>query len=186
MVRRRSQALRRMTAGGRRPVPPTRSVLGWAVAGVALIGLAVIVGRPSGEQQTFGGASSAAPIASHDIVFGTGLDSGTNEPRGITRRFGADDTFAYAVTLPDPPGVAEVLVEVVRVEGGEETVVQEASVLEVQPHQLTIGFQLPADRLLAAWGPGDYEMRIYLAADEPATARGRFALVETPESDGTE
>jgi hypothetical protein len=45
-----------------------------------------------------------------------------------------------------------------------------------------IGFTVPAENLVAAWGPGVYVMRIQLEPDGPPIAEGRFTLVEAASS----
>jgi hypothetical protein len=89
------------------------------------------------------------------------------------------DPFAYSVELAAAPGVDQVLVEIVRFEGGVETVVQEPDEQGIVASSRIIAFTVPTTRLLDAWGPGSYEMRIYLADPDPV-ARGHFTLVETP------
>jgi hypothetical protein len=178
MVRRRTQARPRGTASpGRRRVGP---IIGWAVAVIALVALAIVVGRPSTESGVEAARSTPTPEAALSIVFGTGLHSGTNVASPAETRFRSGDPFAYSVTLDHPPGTDTIQVQVFRLESPAPVEVQAPSDERILPDPLTFGFQLPTDRLLTAWGPGDYEMRIYLDGLSAPTAVGRFTLLASP------
>ena len=181
MGRRRSHATRLQAAlrtGS--AAPQTRTILSWAAAVLLLVALAFIVGRPSTETGVLSGTPSPSSPAPLPIVFGTGLDAATNVAIAPTDRFLPGDPFAYSVTLPAAPGTDTILVEVTRVVAGVPTVVQEPSVQKILPEAPTFAFQVLTDDLLAAWGPGDYEMRIFFAAGEPPFAAGTFTLVQPP------
>lgn len=177
MIRRRTQA--RSGARTRRPMPrPSGRVLGWAAAAVTLVGLALVVGRPAADQEVLGGAGgSPSPSGPIPITFGAAVDAETLVVAGETARFGAGDAFAYAVALPGATPTGSLLVEVVRLDGDEPTVVQEPLEEPLPAGGAGLAVSLPAERLLAAWGPGHYEMRIYLPSGGGVVASGRFTLV---------
>jgi len=123
-------------------------------------------------------AEQPTPLA---IVFGTGLNPDTNVAVNPTQRFRPGDPFAYSVTLPSPPAVERVLVEITRFGTDGAEVVQAAAAQGILPQPRTFAFQVRTDDLLAAWGAGDFEMRIFLAAGEEPVAVGRFTLLDAPE-----
>lgn len=181
MARRRSHANRLQAAlrtGS--AAPQTRTILSWGAAVLLLVALAFIVGRPNAESGVLAGTPSPTAASPLPIVFGTALDAETNVAIDRTDRFLAGDPFAYSVTLAAPPGTDTILVEVARVVAGVRTVVQVPSVQEIVPEAPTFAVQVLTDDLLAAWGPGDYEMRIFLDAAAPPIAVGTFTLVQAP------
>lgn len=159
-----------------------RTALSWAAAGVLLVALAFIVGRPAAEGGVLGGTPPPAGTPPLEIAFGNGLDPATNVAIDTTQRFRPGDPFAYSVTLAEAPTTDTILVEVARLAGDERTVVQEPSVQKILPEVPTFAFKVSTDDLLLAWGPGDYEMRIFSDAAEPPFAVGRFTLVGPPPS----
>jgi len=184
---RRSQArpsqARPMAAERRRgPGPRARTWLGWAAAAVGVVVVAFLVGRAGSEAglpSPRPSPSAAGPLA---ITFGTALDPASGEATHPTERFRAGDPIAYSVRLPAATGVATILVEIARLEGTQETVVQEPSTQGIDASSKVIGFTfaVPTSEVLNAWGPGDYVMRIYLPGGIDPIATGRFTLVETP------
>jgi hypothetical protein len=157
-----------------------RTAVSWVAAGVLLVALAFIVGRPAAESSVLGGTpppSATPPLA---IAFGNGLDPATNVAIDATQRFRSGDPFAYSVTLAAAPATDTILVEVARLAGAQRTVVQEPSVQKILPEVRTFAFKVSTDDLLAAWGAGDYEMRIFFDAAEPPFAVGHFTLIEPP------
>jgi hypothetical protein len=118
----------------------------------------------------------AAPLP---IAFGTALDPVSGQATQLTDRFRTGDPFAYSVQLAAAPGLSAIEVEIVRLEGTVERVVQEPDDQGIVPTSRVIAFTVQTTDLLAAWGPGSYEMRIYLAGADPI-AVGRFTLVDTP------
>lgn len=120
---------------------------------------------------------SAAPLT---VTFGTTLDPVTGEATNATDRFRAGDTVAYSVRLPAAPGIAKILVEIIRLDGETETVAQRPSNQGIVKTSPVIAFTVPASTLLGAWGPGEYVMRMYLPDAQDVFATGRFTLVETP------
>jgi hypothetical protein len=185
MTRRRSQAHRLQAAVRRRAVAPrTRTALSWAVAALLLVALAFIVGRPGAEGGILSGTPSPTATPPLSIIFGSGLDPETNVAVNPTQRFRPGDPFAYSVTLAAAPGTDTILVEVARVVAGVRTVVQEPSVQGILPEARTFAFEVQTDDLLAAWGAGDYEMRIFIDPAESAIAVGSFTLVDAPAPSG--
>lgn len=171
MLRGSSQA----RPGGRRPTRRYAPLLGWLAAAVVLAALAFIVGRPSGEQDR----NPATPAPSDgpvEIEFGSGLDSASGKVTDPTRRFGPGATFAYSVTLPVAFEADAALVKVVRLDEGRSEV-QAPTAEPIDATGRTFGVTFPADRVLDAWGPGEYEMTITLRAGGPIVARGRFVLL---------
>jgi hypothetical protein len=181
MARGRSQARRLQAArrSARRSLQGP-ALLGWVAAGAILIALAFVVGGPAAEQGVLGGTPSPSPSAVLPIRFGQGLHPETNRAVQRTRRFRSGDPFAYSVTLPRPPATTEIKVEVIRLEAGGRVVVQEPSLQRILPRARTFGFEVRTDDLLAAWGAGDYEMRIFLGESVEPLAIGLFTLIGTP------
>jgi hypothetical protein len=180
MATRRSQAQRLQAArrSARRSLQNS-TLWGWLAAGALLVALAFVVGRPGVEQGVQGGTpspSQAPPLAIH---FGQALDPDTNRAIRRTRRFRSGDRFAYSVTLARPPGTAEILVEIRRLQG-EAAIVQPRSIQHILPNVRTFAFAVEADDLLTAWGPGSYEMRIFMGDGDAPLAVGRFVLIAPP------
>ena len=181
---RRSRSQARPMAAERRggPGPRARTWLGWA-AGILGVGLVVfLIGRAGSEAELPSPTplpSAAGPLT---ITFGTALDAASGEAVDPTDRFRATDPIAYSVRLAAAPGVATILVEIVRLEGELETVVQEPSTqgIDATSRVIAFTFAVPTSEVIEAWGPGDYEMRIYLPGGADPIAAGRFTLVETP------
>ncbi|HEX7173581.1 MAG TPA: hypothetical protein VF365_13360 [Candidatus Limnocylindria bacterium] len=165
--------------------PRERRLLGWIVAAVIVIGIAIVVG-------ILGGNADGSPVDPDDstppsaasalaIAFGTELDQATWQVAAGagTDRFVEGDLFAYSVpptaTLP-----ATVHVEVVRTGGGAEEVVQPASPDGDQPMPAgrpAIAFSVPAANLFRDFGPGEYRMRIFADPAAEPLAEGSFILV---------
>ena len=141
--------------------------------------MAFLVGRAGSEVGLISPSPSPSVASTLPIAFGTALDPVSGKAIQLTDRFRAGDPFAYSVELTAAPGVEQILVEIVRFEGGSETVVQQPDEQGIDASSRIIAFSVPTATLLDAWGPGSYEMRIYLAGGGPV-ARGTFTLVETP------
>jgi hypothetical protein len=191
MATRRSQArryqaaarsTRRSLRAARRSARPLQSnpLVGWLVAGALLVALAFIVGGPAAEQGLLGGRSSPTPSApaSIPIRFGLAVDPESNRAIQRVGRFGAGQPFAYSVTLPAPPTTSTVFVEVERLSGPAPRIVQERTEQQIIAGRRTFALVLRTDDLLAAWGAGRFEMRIFLGQDRAPVASGRFRLVE--------
>ena len=173
-TRRSLQAARRST---RRSVQ-TNPLIGWLVAAALLVALAFVVGGPAAEQGLLGSQSSPTPTASGalPIRFGLALDPDTQRAVQRTRSYAPGQTFAYSVTLAQPPATSDIFVEVERI-SGRPRVVQERSIQHITAGRRTFSFSVPTDDLLAAWGPGRFEMRIYLGRADVPIAMGRFRLI---------
>jgi hypothetical protein len=181
MARRRSHASRLQAAlRTGRVTPRARTVLSWTAAILLLGALAFVVGRPSTESGILTGTPSPTDPPPLPIMFGLSLDPATNVAAEQTTRFRAGDQFAYSVSLAAAPGRDRILVEVARVVAGVRTVVQEPSVQKILPEAPTFAFEVRTDDLLAAWGPGDYQMRIFWEAAAPPFAAGAFTLIDSP------
>ena len=176
-TRRSLQAARRST---RRSLQ-TNPLIGWLVAGGLLVVLALIVGGPAAEQGLLGSRASPTPSASSTlpIRFGLALDPDRNRAVQRARSFHAGQPFAYSVTLARPAASSDIYVEVERV-SGEPRIVQERSIQHITPGRRTFAFTVPTDDLLAAWGAGRFEMRIYERQSGAPIATGRFRLVAAP------
>jgi hypothetical protein len=158
--------------------PRAGTWLGWGAALAAVLVVAFIVGRAGPEAGLSSPTPSPTP-APMTIAFGTALDAASGEAINPTERFRAGDPIAYSVGLAAPPGVDSILVEIVRLEGDAETVVQRPSRQGIVASSSLIAFKfaVPTSDLLTAWGPGDYAMRIYLPNAAAPFATGRFTLV---------
>jgi hypothetical protein len=129
---------------------------------------------------------SVAPSASETaalpgtVVFGTMLD-GNRQVTDPTETFTPGMTFAHSITNNAPFGAATLGEQVVRLneDGTEaaEIVAAAANQLSVDPASTTAGFVAgDAANFVRSWGPGLYEMRIYIG--ETLIARGQFRLAE--------
>jgi len=166
--------------------PRERRILGWVAAIVIVIGIAIVVGvlggNADGDPVDPDGSAAPSTASPFAIAFGTELDEATWQVAAGagTNRFIESDLFAYAV----PPTVtvpATVYVEVVRTGGGVEEVVQAANPDEgdqtVPAGRPAVAFSVPAANLFAAFGPGEYRMRIYVDPEAEPLAEGTFILV---------
>ena len=174
-TRRSLQAARRST----RQSLQTNPLAGWLVAGALLVALAFIVGGPAAEQGLLGDRSSPTPStgAAIAIRFGLALDPDTNRAVQRVRQFTAGQPFVYSVTLPEPPTTSTIFVEVERLSGQAPRIVQERALQHITAGSRTFALTLRTDDLLAAWGAGRFEMRIFLGGERAAIATGRFRLV---------
>ena len=159
---------------------------GWLVAALFIIGIAVVVGLlgdPGDEGEVGGGSPSASAGAGHTIDFGTALDPATGQVADDARtdRFAAGYTFVYSVppSATIPPAV---YVEVVRTSSPEPETAQAPVDAQSLPNPEVIAFTVPADDLLAVFGPGDYVMRIYADPQSQPIAEGTFYLIGSEES----
>lgn len=171
------------TEGGRRTItttPRMRTIVGWLAAIGIVIIAAFFVGRlGSPEAPAASPQGSDAPSTPQPIAFGTGLDAATGEVATDLRiaRFAAGDLFAYSAERPGA-AIEEVFVEVIRVGDGDPAPVQTPAVQALDPaYPETIAFDVPADALIAAFGPGTFVMRIYLDPAGEPIAEGQFELV---------
>jgi hypothetical protein len=181
MATRRSQAQRLQAArrSARRSLQNS-TLWGWLAAAVLLVALAFVVGGPAAEQGVLSGTPSPSQPSPVPIRFGQALDPDTNRAIHRTRRFRSGDRFAYSVTLARAPGTADILVEISRVQDGGAAVIQPRSVQHILPNVRTFAFTVQTDDLLAAWGGGSYEMRIFIGGGDAPQAVGRFTLIAPP------
>jgi hypothetical protein len=152
-------------------------ILTWigALAGLAV--LAFLIGR-AGDEGAFSSPTPGPTTGPLPISFGTGIDESSHLVTGPTDSFSPGDTFAYSVDPPAPPGVAQVYVEVSRIDSEVETVVQQATAQALRPGATSFGFAVEATPLIVNWGEGRYAMKIYLDPFGEVYAQGRFILVE--------
>ena len=117
------------------------------------------------------------------IEFGTALDPATGQVAADaqTARFADGDLFVYSVP---PAGVIPdtIFVEVRRTAGGTVETVQAPVGAQPLPDPTVIAFTVPAQVLLADFGPGEYLMLIYADPTGDAIAEGTFELVAPPAS----
>jgi hypothetical protein len=160
--------------------PRARRVAGWAAAVAIIAGIAIFVGVLGGNAD--GTALVPTPSATAadtlDIRFGTALDPTTQEvaDSALTDRFVEGDQFAYSVRPPDPPPTT-VWVEVRRNADGSGEAVQEPAPHGLAADARVIAFEVPAERLFADFGTGEFLMLIYLEADAAPAAIGSFELI---------
>lgn len=158
--------------------PRAARVGGWLIALLLVVGVAVAVrilgGNADGSPVGPGTSASAPAGATAEITFGTELDPASGEvaEAARTERFAPGDTFAYSVSPGEGPVPDAVYVEVHRTSG--ETVQEPTHAPLSDP--AVIAFVLPADRLFAAFGPGEYRMLIRVALGEEPIAVGEFEL----------
>jgi hypothetical protein len=180
-LRARSMARRPGEDGRLALSPRARLIGGWLAALLLVLGIAGAVRLLGGNGDGAGILPSPSPAGGgqlHPIAFGTALDATRLIPADAARsRFGREDTFAYAV--PDAEPASVIYVEVRRVAGGPAEVVQEpVGEQEIPGAPANIGFSVPAANLLDDFGPGTFQMLIYLDPELPAIAEGTFELVE--------
>lgn len=175
MFRRRSHA---QQGASRPPTQRYGAVFGWGLALVALVALALIVGRPGSDR----GASEPTPSPTTDappqIRFGASLDAATGRVLAAQQTFDPTQTLAYSADLREPSTSGEVFVQVLRISASSETEVQAPTAQQVPIGSQKLGVEIPAERLTTVWGPGDYVMRIYAVVGGPVAAEGRFSLVD--------
>ena len=170
--------------------PRERRILGWIVALVLVIGIAIVVGvlggNGDGDPMAPAGSVGPSAAAALPITFGTEIDSETGEvaPDTQTDQFTSADSFAYSVR---PAGAVPttIYVEVERIGGGANEIVQprnpegEQLVTAGRP---AIAFTVPVSDLLAVFGSGEYRMRIFVDPAAAPVAEGTFTLVADPAS----
>ena len=117
---------------------------------------------------------TATPGFPATLVFGTAV----NEAQEIVEPdpdYTRGEIFAYSIRMAEPFGVPEILVEVIEMfPDGTEVVVQAPSVQTVDPNSPVVAFQVSADQLIDAFGPGSYRMQVYRGEEQ--IAEGEFTL----------
>ena len=165
--------------------PRERRILGWVVALVLVLGIALVVrlvgGDADGAPAAADGSASPSAGAAAGIAFGTAIDPATGEVAvdARTNRFGSPDPFAYSVR-PTASVPTTIYVEVERTGGGTPEIVQGPDSdweQTVADGSATIAFTVPAANLLTVFGPGEYRMRIFVDPDAAPIAEGGFVLV---------
>jgi hypothetical protein len=148
--------------------------------------------RPTARRTATAGSASAVASASTSvaptpsptpalpgtIVFGTELD-GNSQVIEPVETFTPGMVFAHSISTTAPFGAATIGEQVVRLNEdgseGEEIVAAAGNQLSVSPEGSTAGFVAgDAANFVRDWGPGTYEMRVYVG--ETLIARGRFQL----------
>lgn len=175
--------------GGDAPVldlsPRALRIGGWIVAFLLIAGIAVIIGLLGRDGEAGIGAQPSASTAepgSLPISFGTALGAGGEVATGArTDRFAAGDSFNYSVAPSGTPPQA-VYVEVRRIGGGAVEIAQAPVEAQNLPNPDVIAFTVPADDLLAVFGPGEYLMLIYADPEAEPLAEGTFHLVGPSDS----
>jgi hypothetical protein len=161
---------------------PLRPWLGWAAAAAAVLLVAFIAGRAGSDVELASPTPTPTVIGPVAVVFGAALDPDTGEVIQPRTRFAPGDPLAYSASLPAAPGVATMLLEVVRLEAAGEATVQAPTETEIDAASRVIAFSVQAGDLLAIWGAGDYELRMYVGPGTAPDAVGRFTLVAAAEA----
>ena len=123
---------------------------------------------------------SATPALPGTVAFGTELD-GNRQVVEPVETFTPGMTFMHSIVNAEPFGAPTIGEQVVRINDdgteAEEVVAAAGNQLRVDPASATAGFVGPdASAFLRSWGPGLYEMRVYVG--ETLIARGQFRLAE--------
>lgn len=117
---------------------------------------------------------SPTPALRGTLAFGTGLDNAGNVT-GATDTFTPSMSFAYALSIPEGPGAAQIRNEISRTSDPAEVVANDE--LTVDPADAIIGYNLgSAAGFVQDWGPGEYVWRIYVG--EELLAQATFRLSE--------
>jgi len=125
-------------------------------------------------------SASPTPALPGTVAFGTELD-GDNQVVEPVETFTPGMTFAHSITNSQPFGAESIGEQVVRINDdgtpGDEIVAAAGNQLSVDPAGTTAGFAAgDAANFVRDWGPGLYEMRIYVG--ETLIAKGQFRLAE--------
>jgi hypothetical protein len=123
---------------------------------------------------------SAPPELSGTVVFGTTLDA-NRQVTDPTETFTPGMTFAHSITNSTPFGAATLGEQVLRINDdgsdGDTLVDAPQNQLNVDPAASSAGFVAgDSAGFIREWGPGLYEMRIFVG--ETLIARGQFRLAE--------
>lgn len=167
--------------GGFTLSPRARWIGGWiaAVLLIAAIALAFRLLGGNGDGTVVDPSASASSVSGPTrITFGTALDPATGEVAADSRseRFGETDAFVYSA-LPGGTVPEAVYVEVRLIAGESNDPVQAPVDAQALPNPEVIAFSVPASRLLAAFGPGEYLMLIYADPADDPIAEGTFTLI---------
>jgi hypothetical protein len=116
------------------------------------------------------------PALPGTLAFGEALD-GSGRIATPVDTFTPAMTFAYSVTVPGGFGEPQIWNEVARVGEGDPVIVLEREAITVDPASETFGYVIGSAQIfVSAWGPGEYEWRVYVG--EEVVARGPFRLAD--------
>ncbi|MGQ0609132.1 MAG: hypothetical protein ACT4OQ_11805 [Chloroflexota bacterium] len=123
---------------------------------------------------------SPSPELPGTVVFGSELNAERQVVEPV-ETFTPGMVFAHAITTTEPFGAATIGEQIVRINEdgsvGDELVAAAGNQLGVNPEGTSAGFVAgDAGGFVADWGPGVYEMRIYVG--ETLIAQGQFRLAE--------
>ena len=149
-------------------------------ASVELEPSAGLSAAPAAPTDTPASTPSPTPALPATVVFGTELNANREVVEAV-ETFTPGMTFAHSITSAEPFGASTIGEEVVRLKrdgtDGRQIVAPSANQLAVNPESTIAGFVAgDAANFVRDWGPGLYEMRIYIG--ETLIARGRFRLAE--------
>lgn len=167
---------------------PSASASASASAGATPVATATPTEEPSVAATESATASvSVAPSASEPpaalpgtIVFGSELD-GDRQIVEPVDTFTPGVAFAHSITSTEPFGAATLGEQIVRLNEdgseGDQLVAADGNQLTVNPEATSAGFVAgDSANFVRDWGPGAYEMRVYVG--ETLIARGSFRLAE--------
>jgi len=125
-------------------------------------------------------SASEAPALPGTIVFGSELD-GDRQIVEPVDTFTPGMAFAHSITSTQPFGAATLGEQIVRLNEdgseGDQLVAADGNQLTVNPEATSAGFVAgDSANFVRDWGPGAYEMRVYVG--ETLIARGSFRLAE--------
>jgi hypothetical protein len=128
------------------------------------------------EEATPSPTPEPTPELPGTLAFGSELDA-NNQVVETVETFTPSMNFAYSVAMPDGFGAPQIGNEVVRIEEDGTSVVLEREPVDVDPAATSFGYVIgQAGTFITAWGPGEYEWRVYV--EDEIIARGRFQLAE--------
>jgi hypothetical protein len=121
-------------------------------------------------------AATPTPALAGTLAFGESID-GNGRIATPVDTFTPNMNFAYSVSVPGGFGEPQIWNEVVRLGEGDPVVVLEREAVTVDPAAETFGYVIgQAQIFISAWGPGEYEWRVYVG--DEVVARGPFRLAE--------
>lgn len=137
-------------------------------------------GTPAVPTDTPAPTPSATPGLPGTVVFGTTLDA-DKQVTDPTDTFTPGMTFAHSITSTEPFGAETIREGIVRINEdgseGDQIVDPATNQLSVNPEATSAGYvATDAANFVRDWGPGVYEMRVYVG--ETLIARGQFRLAE--------
>ena len=121
---------------------------------------------------------SPTPALPATIAFGDSLDANRAVASPV-ETFTPPTAFAYSVAMPGGFGVDTIENEIAKIDedGVSETIVLPRQSVGVDPAETVFGYVVgTAGDFLGAWGPGEFEWRVYV--DGTIAARGRFRYSE--------